>query len=165
MSANVVLGIVGSVVVLVAIVEMMRRHRHREKYAVIWFLVAVGVLGLALFPGLLAATADLVGVQVPANLLFFVGSLVLLVLTLQHSYELGRLEEKTRTLAEELALLRLELTEHQRQQPVAPPASSAARVVPGSGPRSGPGSSTPGSAAAPDDDDRTTGGRRPPAAT
>ena len=41
--------------------------------------------------------------QVPANLLFFLGSLVLLVLTLQHSYELGRLEEKTRTLAEELA--------------------------------------------------------------
>ena len=112
MSANVVLGVIGSVVVLVAIVEMMRRHRLREKYAVIWFMVAAGVLTLALFPGLLAGTADLVGVKVPANLLFFVGSLVLLVLTLQHSYELGRLEEKTRTLAEELALLRLELTQH-----------------------------------------------------
>ena len=109
MNANVVLGIVGSVVVLAAIVEMMRRHRLREKYAVIWFFVAAGVLTLAVFPGLLTGTADLVGVQVPANLLFFVGSLVLLVLTLQHSYELGRLEEKTRTLAEELALLRLEV--------------------------------------------------------
>jgi hypothetical protein len=126
-SANVVLGIVGSVVVLVAIVEMMRRHRLREKYAVIWFFVAVGVLGLALFPGLLAATAELVGVQVPANLLFFMGSLVLLVLTLQHSYELGRLEEKTRTLAEEIALLRLDLTEHRRQEP---PGAPVARAVP-----------------------------------
>jgi hypothetical protein len=129
MSANVVLGIVGSVVVLVAIVEMMRRHRLREKYAVIWFLVAVGVLGLALFPGLLAATANLVGVQVPANLLFFVGSLVLLVLTLQHSYELGRLEEKTRTLAEEIALLRLEVTELRRRPPVVPPAPPVAHVA------------------------------------
>ena len=122
MSANIVLGLIGSVVVLVSIVEMMRRHRLREKYAVIWFLVAAGVLTLALFPGLLAGTADLLGVQVPANLLFFVGSLVLLVLTLHHSYELGRLEEKTRTLAEELALLRLELTEHRRSRPVDPPA-------------------------------------------
>ena len=114
MSANVVLGVVGSLVVLVALLEMMRRHRLREKYAVIWFLVAAGVLTLAVFPGILTGTADLVGVEVPVNLLFFVGSLVLLVLTLQHSYELGRLEEKTRTLAEELALLRLELTEHRR---------------------------------------------------
>src|SRR3712207_6943627 len=115
MTANVVLGLIGSVVVLVAIVEMMRRHRLREKYAVIWFFVAAGVLTLAIFPGLLTGTAALLGVQVPVNLLFFVGSLVLLVLTLQHSYELGRLEEKTRTLAEELALLRLEVARHRHQ--------------------------------------------------
>ena len=31
------------------------------------------------------------------------------MLTLQHSYELGRLEERTRTLAEEVGLLRLEI--------------------------------------------------------
>ena len=109
MSSSVVLGIAGSAVVLVALFEMMRRHRLREKYAVTWFAVAVGVLVLALAPGVLTWTADLAGVAVPANLLFFVASLVLLMLTLQHSYELGRLEEKTRVLAEEVALLRLEL--------------------------------------------------------
>jgi len=136
MSANVVLGFIGSIVVLVAIIEMMRRHRLREKYAVIWFLVAAGVLTLALFPGLLTGTAALLGVQVPVNLLFFVGSLVLLVLTLQHSYELGRLEEKTRTLAEELALLRLEVARHQHRNrleggppPPAPSRPSAAPPV------------------------------------
>lgn len=123
MSANVVLGVVGSVVVLVALVEMMRRHRLREKYAVIWFFVAAGVLTLAVFPGLLVGTAALIGVEVPANLLFFVGSLVLLMLTLQHSYELGRLEEKTRTLAEELALLRLEIIEQRRRPSPAPPSA------------------------------------------
>ena len=125
MTANVALGLIGSVVVLVAIVEMMRRHRLREKYAVIWFLVAAGVLTLALFPGILSGTAALLGVQVPANLLFFVGSLVLLVLTLQHSYELGRLEEKTRTLAEELALLRLELARHGHRPDPPPSAQSS----------------------------------------
>jgi hypothetical protein len=132
MSANVVLGLIGSIVVLVAIVEMMRRHRLREKYAVIWFFVAAGVLTLAVFPGLLTGTAALLGVQVPVNLLFFAGSLVLLVLTLQHSYELGRLEEKTRTLAEELALLRLEVA-RQRNRPEAgppPPAPSRSSVAP-----------------------------------
>lgn len=117
MSANVTLGIVGSLVVLVALFEMMRRHRLREKYAVLWFFVALGVLVLAIFPGLLTSLAALVGVQVPVNLLFFAASIVLLVLTLQHSYELGRLEEKTRVLAEEVALLRLEHETGLQQRP------------------------------------------------
>jgi hypothetical protein len=108
-NAATILGVFGSLVVLFSLFEMLRRHRLREKYAVLWFFVAMGVLALAIFPGLLFGVADLVGVQVPANLLFFGASLVLLVMALQHSYELGRLEEKTRTLAEEVALLRLEL--------------------------------------------------------
>ena len=58
----------------------------------------------------------------PANLLFFVASLVLLILTLQHSYELGRVEERTRTLAEEVALLRLELERATRKADHQPPA-------------------------------------------
>jgi hypothetical protein len=109
MSAPTVLGAIGSVLILVVLFELLRRRHLREKYAVLWALVAVGVLVLTIFPGLLYAASDLVGVDVPANLLFFLASMVLMVLTLQHSYELGRLEDKTRTLAEELALMRLEL--------------------------------------------------------
>lgn len=119
MSPSVILGVVGSVTVLVALFEMLRRHRLREKYAVLWFFVALGVLTLAIFPGLLSGAAELVGVALPVNLLFFVASLVLLMLTLQHSYELGRLEEKTRTLAEEVALLRLEV-EREREDELRP---------------------------------------------
>ena len=111
MNAPIVLGIVGSALILVVLFEMLRRRHLREKYAVMWALVAVGILVLTVFPDLLTIASDLVGVDVPANLLFFVASLVLMVLTLQHSYELGRLEDKTRTLAEELALVRMELDE------------------------------------------------------
>jgi hypothetical protein len=107
--ANLILGLVGSITTLVVLFEMMRRHRLREKYAVFWGLVAVGTLLVAVFPGLLFTVADLVGVAVPANLLFFVASMLLLVVSVQHSHELGRLEERSRTLAEEIALLRLEV--------------------------------------------------------
>ena len=106
MNSTVTLGIIGSAVVIVALFELLRRQRLREKYAVLWFFVAVGVLLTAIFPGLLTGLADLVGVEVPVNLLFFLASPVLLILTLQHSYELGRLEDKTRALAEEVGLLR-----------------------------------------------------------
>ena len=64
---------------------------------------------MALLPAVLIWLTDLLGLSLPSNLLFFVASVVLLLLSLQHSYELGRLEERTRTLAEEVGLLRLEL--------------------------------------------------------
>jgi hypothetical protein len=108
--ATLVLGILGSVVTLVLLFEMMRRQRLREKYAVFWAVVAVLTLVVATVPAVLDRAAALVGVAVPANLLFFVASMLLLVVSVQHSSELGKLEDRTRTLAEEVALLRLELS-------------------------------------------------------
>ena len=113
-----VLGVLGALVIMVTLFEMLRRHRLREKYAVMWFLIAVVALVSAAVPRLLYGLTDLLGVEVPANLVFFVGTLVLFLMTLQHSSELGRLEERTRTLAEEVAVLRLEV-DRARPQPAA----------------------------------------------
>lgn len=115
------LGVAVSVIVTVVLFEMMRRQRLREKYALVWFCVAAGLLVITIFPVVLNSTAEALHVQVPANLLFFLGSLLLLAMSLQHSYELGRLEERTRTLAEEVALLRLALDERDRQDPLGSP--------------------------------------------
>jgi len=104
-----VLGLIGAVVILVTLFEMLRRRRLREKYAVAWFFIASCALVSAAVPGLLDAITNLLGVELPLNLALFVGSIVLFLMTLQHSSDLGRLEERTRTLAEEVAVLRLEL--------------------------------------------------------
>lgn len=109
MSGITILGLAGSIIILLALFEMMRRHRLREKYALIWALVALGIITVAAFPSLLVNASQALGLEVPTNLLFFVASMVIMILTLQHSSELGRLEERTRTLAEEIALLRVEL--------------------------------------------------------
>lgn len=108
MNGSTILGIAGSAIILLVLFELMRRHRLREKYALIWALVAFAIITVAAVPALLVKTSDALGLEVPANLLFFGAAIVILVLTLQHSSELSRLEERTRTLAEEVALLRLE---------------------------------------------------------
>ena len=128
MSGTTILGITGSAVILLTLFEMMRRHRLREKYALIWALVALAVITVALFPRLLVLASDAVGLEVPVNLLFFSAAIVILVLTLQHSSELSRLEERTRTLAEEIALLHLDLDvlRAQEQAPVDPSDEGAA---------------------------------------
>lgn len=103
------LGLIGSLVMLVFIFELLRRRHLREKYAILWITVALASLLLTFFPKSLTALADLLGVEVPSNLLFFLALMLLLLTSIQHSFEVGRLEERTRTLAEETALLRLAL--------------------------------------------------------
>ena len=128
MNPDFVLGLVGSVITLVVLFEMLRRHQLREKYAVFWVVVAVAAIVVAVYPQVLFWAAQVTGVEVPTNLLFFVASFVLLVVTVQHSYELGRLEERTRSLAEELALLRME-AERLRIEAERLPAGAAERDV------------------------------------
>ncbi|WP_298804257.1 DUF2304 domain-containing protein [uncultured Pseudokineococcus sp.] len=102
-----VLYIVGAAVCLGLIFEMVRRRTLREKYALLWLLIGLLVLVVGVAPQVLEAVSDALGVAVPANLLFFVASVTLLLVSVQQSSELGRLEERTRTLAEECAQLRL----------------------------------------------------------
>jgi hypothetical protein len=76
----------------------------------VWWLIA-GVLALivGVFPGVLDWAAHLFGVAVPTNLVFFVSIAVLFLVCIQHSSELTQLEAETRTLAESLALQRVQI--------------------------------------------------------
>ena len=113
MTSATVLGLAAAIIVVITLFEMLRRHRLREKYALIWFVLAMGSLTVAAFPALLYGLADLLNVQVPSNLVFFIASLLLLAMSLQHSFEIGKLEDRTRTLAEEVALLRLSIESNE----------------------------------------------------
>jgi hypothetical protein len=130
MNPEVVLGLLGGTVTLGVLFELLRRRRLREKYALFWVVVALLTILVAAFPVLLHTAADLLGVQVPSNLLFFVASMVLMLVSIQHSHELGRLEERTRTLAEEVALLHLRMELHDTAHGAADdPAQPGARAA------------------------------------
>ncbi len=104
-----IISIVVCVGLAAALVQLLRTRRIREKYAAIWIVLTLAVVVIGVFPGLAFWLSDLVGVQTPANLLFALASLVLLGVCIQLSTEVSALEEETRTLAEEIALLRLEV--------------------------------------------------------
>lgn len=104
-------ALVLSLVTVSAIVFLMRSRRIREKYAAAWIILAIAVVILGGFPDVLGHMARLLGVQTPVNLLFLVSGVILLIVSVQFSVEISQLEEETRTLAEEIALLRLDLEE------------------------------------------------------
>ncbi|MDQ0426499.1 DUF2304 domain-containing protein [Cellulomonas iranensis] len=96
---------------------LLRSRRIREKYAASWIALAVAVVTVGAVPSVLTWLATLLGVQTPVNLLFLVSGVVLLIVCVQFSVEISQLEEETRTLAEEIALLRLDLEDVRSQIP------------------------------------------------
>jgi len=110
-----IVAVVGSLLILSGIFELLRRRQLSEKYAVLWLVVGLLLLVLTIFPGLLTRISSAVGVALPTNLLFFVAIVFLIGVALHLSWELSRLEDETRKLAEDLAILRLDLDEHIQQ--------------------------------------------------
>jgi hypothetical protein len=110
-----ILSIVIAGLVLFFVLEMMRRRKLREKYAGIWLVVAVGVVVLAVVPSAAQFLAKLTGVETPSNFVFLLAGIVLALVALQLSTEVGHLEEEVRTSIEETALLRCELEDTKRE--------------------------------------------------
>jgi hypothetical protein len=108
MRLTILTGLTG-LILLVVVLELMRRRQLREKYAALWIGVALLGLPLALFPRLPDQVAGVLGVVSGVSLVLFAGIVFLLLVSIHLSWELSRLEEETRVLAEEVALLRAEI--------------------------------------------------------
>lgn len=105
----IIVGITLALLGLAVVVWMLLARKLREKYAVLWIVIALGVIVLGLFPGLLEGATRLLGVQLPVNLLFSMAILLLLGVALHLSWELSQAEDEIRRVAEEAALARTEL--------------------------------------------------------
>jgi len=102
--------------VALILTRLLRAGKLREKYAALWILIGTAILLLAGFPGLLVTVSRWFGVQVPSNLLFFLAILLLLAVCLHLSLEISKLEDETRILAEEVAILRLQQESFARRE-------------------------------------------------
>lgn len=102
-------GIALALAILALVLWMLVARRIREKYAVMWIVIALCVLILGLFPQLLLWATEALGVQVPANLLFSLAIVLLLGVALHLSWELSQAEDEIRRIAEEAALSRTQL--------------------------------------------------------
>lgn len=98
-------AILASAVLLLLILEMVRRRRLMERYALLWLLSAVVLLGLASWPGGLLRLSHAMGIFYPPSALFAVTIGFVLVLLLHFSLAVSRLTDQSKILAQRLALL------------------------------------------------------------
>lgn len=103
-----VVVIVGVLVVIAYILRLVRLQQLRSKYALLWLTIAVLLLPLAIVPTASQTIADWLGISTGRAAFTLVSIGFLFLVVVHFSWELSRLEMRTRLLAEELALLRAE---------------------------------------------------------
>ena len=96
----------------------------------LWVSLGAGLAVLATAPGLLEWFSDLVGIRTPALGFLLLAITFLLGLSLHFSWELSRLEDRTRRLAEECALLNERQANELAGARVAPEQSGGALARP-----------------------------------
>jgi hypothetical protein len=92
-------------ILLVLVLEMVRRRRLREEYSWLWLLTAIGYLLVAMWPGLADWVSRSIGAARPASAFAFLGLLFLFLIAVQFSVQISRLTEHNKDLAQQVAIL------------------------------------------------------------
>ena len=98
-----------SIALILFVVELVRRGKLKERYSLIWLLTAFGILFVTVNYGLILAVTNYFRILATANTLLFTGVMFLVLISLNFSVRISDLTDKTKSLAQELALLRDEL--------------------------------------------------------
>ena len=108
-------------IVALIVVELVRRRRMMERYALLWLAAAATLLVLAIWKGLLTTLSLDVGIKAPTNALFAVGFAFVVVLLLSISLVISRLSDQNKQLAQHVALLADRIAELEAEREVQPP--------------------------------------------
>jgi hypothetical protein len=109
-------AIAGSALLFFFVLELLRRRRLAEPYAILWLIASTVLLVFSVWDDLLQEFSELVGIATPANALFVVGFGFVLVLLLSFSSVISRLTRENKLLAQEIARLNRERADERGEQ-------------------------------------------------
>jgi hypothetical protein len=109
-----IVAIAGAVGLLLFVLELVRRRALMERYALLWLLCSVVILGLAVWDNALTLLARQMGILSAPNALFFVAVAFILLLLLHFSAAMSRLTDQSKVLAQRQAILEQQLHELER---------------------------------------------------
>ncbi len=112
---TVAVTIAGALVLMLGVLEMVRRRRLREEYSLLWLMTAAVVLVVASSRGVLAWLAGAMGIAYPPSALLVIGLGFLSATTLHFSGVVSQLSEENTTLAQEIAILRWQVLGMERR--------------------------------------------------
>jgi hypothetical protein len=135
-------AIVVSIILVIVVLDMVRRKKLREKYSLIWLFAVAAMTVLALWEGLLLSITSLIGAINPSSTLFLFGILFALGILLHLSNKVSDFSVQLRILAKEVAMLNAQISGYR----LPPPAGGRADPAGAIGPRESGGRAEEGQA-------------------
>lgn len=119
---NKIVALTFGIMMLLLIIELVRRRKLREEYSWLWLMTGSGILLLTLWFGLLKWVTHVVGAVTPASAIFLCAFLFLILISLHFSVVISKLTDRNKELAQRYALLEAEWEELKKrfQTPDAP---------------------------------------------
>jgi len=99
------MAIVASCVMLIIVVDLIRREKLRARYSLFWLLVGFIFLIFSLWTNLLNLVARIIGIYTLPNALFFIGFVGTVVILLHFSVIISTLSIENKKLVEKLSII------------------------------------------------------------
>ena len=103
-----------SVLLLIIVVELIRRRKLKEEYSLLWLLSGLMILIFSIFPNLLLIISRTIGTYYLTTL-FIASFLFLLLIVLHFSTVVSQISEKNKELTQELSILDFRFRELNKQ--------------------------------------------------
>jgi hypothetical protein len=104
-----IVAILVSLTLLLVTVQLIRKHKLREEYALLWLIASLSILILSVFGGIVEALANFFNIAYSPTLPLVAGLLFALAVLLSQSVALSSQANQSRDLAQEMALLEFRL--------------------------------------------------------
>ncbi len=101
-----VLAVLASALLLLYVLEMVRRRKLREEYSILWLAGSVIMLLFSLKKDWLKWASDAAGIFYPPSFLFLIGMLFILLILIHFSITISKLYQMNKKMAQEIALLK-----------------------------------------------------------
>ncbi|HIZ48495.1 DUF2304 domain-containing protein [uncultured Subdoligranulum sp.] len=108
--------VLGAVALLLIIFVLLKRGLMSVKYSLLWLALAVGLVIFAAAPYVVYVLRDILGIEMPVNLVFLLMFCFVLVVLLSLSIAISQLAEKCKRLTQANAILEKRLRDLEEKQ-------------------------------------------------
>lgn len=95
-------------------VDQIKQKKLKLQYTLTWMLLLLFILIVTVFPGILGFVANIMGIALPINMIFFFGFLFTLVIIYRLTMAVSKQSEEIKFLTQKVALLEKEINDKRK---------------------------------------------------
>jgi hypothetical protein len=106
-----ILAIIGSISLLIFIIILIRQHRLKEEYSLLWLFFTVFFIIFSVWRNGLEWISDLMGIAYPPAALFLILIMALFVIMIEFSLIISKQSERIKSIGQNIGLMQQEISE------------------------------------------------------